>query len=154
MVAIIPQEDPMNRNRRPLPKQTRKGMEKEIKKGQKLLKEEEPARTDSLTPEKALKKYPPKRQKVEKPLMDAVVKKMEIKKKKSPMHESKRTTPGDVPHRETPPAWEHREGERWEKTLTQQNKNSRKKLTSQLQKRSSKDPKQLKTPLTRKATKK
>jgi len=119
-------------------KQTRKKMEKQIKKGQKELSSEEFPRTDELTPEEALSRYPKKRKKVEKPLMDSTVKNMEIKKKKQHTKHSKRTTPGEVEHRETPPAHEHREGQRWEKTLVKQNKAKRKAITSKLQKRQSK----------------
>lgn len=125
----------MNRNRRPLDKQTRKKVEKQVKKGQKELSSEELPRSDELTPKEALGKYPKKRQKAEKPLMDATVKGMEAKKKKKLAKHSKRTTPGEVDHRESPPANEHREGQRWEKTLAKQNQGKRKALTSKLQKR-------------------
>ena len=124
----------MNQNRRPIDKQTRKKMEKQVKKGQKELSSEELPRTDELTPEEALSKYPKKRQKAEKPLMDSTVKGMEIKKKKKQAKHSKRTTPGEVDHRESPPAAQHKEGQRWEKTLTKQNQGKRKALTSKLQK--------------------
>lgn len=119
-------------------KETRKEMHKEIKKGQKELTEEELLRTDVLTPKKALDRYPPKRQKVEKPLMEATVKGMEIKKKKKETKHSKRTSPGEVEHRESSPAYEHREGKRWEKTLAKQNTGKRKAVTAKLQKRQSK----------------
>ncbi|NGX26355.1 MAG: hypothetical protein K940chlam6_00273 [Chlamydiae bacterium] len=126
----------MNRNRRPMPNKKRKALEKEIKKGQKKLSEiEDLPRTDTLTPRDALKKYPAKRQKMEKPLMDSVTKKMGIKKKKKETKHSKRTTPGDVAHRESPPAHAHTENERWQKTLEVQSKTKRKILTSKLQKR-------------------
>lgn len=125
----------MNRNRRPMPKQTRKQMEKQVKKGQKELAEEDLPRTDTLTPAKALKKYPSKRKKVEKPLMDAVVRQMKIKKKKKSGKHSKRTTPGEVDHRESPPAHVHPESDRWQKTLELQSKTKRKILTAKLQKR-------------------
>lgn len=125
----------MNRNRRSLPKQMRKAMEKNIKEGQDELSEERLLRTDELTPKKALKRYPQKRQKVEKPLMDATVKRMEIKKTKKTTKQSKRTSTEEVDHHESPPAYEHREGERWEKTLVQQNQMKRKILTNKMQKR-------------------
>lgn len=128
----------MNRNRRPLDKKNRKDVEKQVKKGQEELSEEELLRSDQLSPEEALAKYPKKRQKVEKPLMDSTVKGMEIKKKKKQAKHSKRTTPGEVNHRESPPAYEHREGARWEKTLAKQNQGKRKSVTSKLQKRDGK----------------
>jgi hypothetical protein len=125
----------MNKNRRPLAKQTRKKLEKEIKKGQKKLSEpEELPRTDTLTPKEALKKYPAKQKKVEKPLMDAVKKKMVIDKKKKTAKRSKRTTPGDVDHREAAPAHVHTENEWWKKTVDMQNKVKGKILNAKLQK--------------------
>jgi len=124
----------MNRNRKPIPNKTRKKMEKEVKKGQKKLLKEDELRTDTLTPEDALKKYPAKRQKVEKPLMESVMKKMQIKKKKKSAKHSKRTTPGEVDHRESSPAHPHTESERWKKTVDMQNNMKRKALTSKLQK--------------------
>jgi hypothetical protein len=129
----------MNRNRRSIPKKQRKAIEKEVKKGQeKLAKAEDLPRTDTLTPSDALKIYPKKRKKIEKPLMDSVVKKMQMKKKKKETKHSKRTTPGEVEHRESPPAHIHPEGERWKKTLDVQNRNKRKILTTKLQKRKGK----------------
>lgn len=125
----------MNKNRRPMPKQLRKAAEKEIKKGQKeLSKEEDLPRTDTLTPEKALEKYPAKRKKMEKPLMDSVKKKMASEKKKKATKHSKRTTPGEVDHRESSPAHVHTENERWKKTVDMQNKVKGKILDSKLQK--------------------
>ena len=133
---MLPKEGPMNRNRRSMPNQTRKAVEKEIKKGQKKLAEKEDVpRTDTLTPLQALKKYPKKIQKTEKPVLASTVKKMEVKKKKKTAKHSRRTTPGEVEHRESPPAHIHPEGQRWEKTLVQQSKKQRKVLTSKLQKR-------------------
>jgi len=119
-----------------MPKQLRKASEKEIKKGQKkLLESEELPRTDTLTPKSALEKYPTKRKKMEKPLMDSVKKQMAIKKKKKSTKHSKRTTPGEVDHRETAPAHVHTENERWKKTVDMQNKVKGKVLTAKLQKR-------------------
>lgn len=129
----------MNKNRKPLDKTSRKKMEKEVKKGQEKLGKEELPRTDTLTPKKALDQYPAKRQKVEKPLLDSTKKSMQIKKKK--LHgkkESKRTTPGEVPHRESPPKHIHEESDVWNKTLNKQNKAKRTALTKKLEKRDSK----------------
>jgi|GEM_PF-3471442 len=125
----------MNKNRRPLAKQTRKALEKEVKKGQKeLSKAEDLPRTDTLTPEKALEKYPDKRKKIEKPLMDSVKKQMAIKKKKKTAKHSKRTSPGEVDSREATPAHDHTENERWKKTVNMQNKVKGKILDAKLQK--------------------
>ena len=125
----------MNRNRRPLPGKARKALEKEIKKGQKeLLNPEETSRTDILTPNEALKKYSKRKKNMEKPLMEAVTKEMRVKKKKAVRKSSKRTTPGNVKHRESSPAHVHPEGERWQKTLDKQNKTKRNVLTAKLQK--------------------
>lgn len=126
----------MNRNRRPMPNKNRKALEKEIKKGQKQLSEKEDLpRSDTLTPSDALKKYPTKCRKMEKPLMDAVVRKMSIKKKKKETKHSKRVSPGDVEHRESAPAHVHTENERWQKALQVQSKTKRKILTSKIQKK-------------------
>lgn len=125
----------MNKNRRPMPKQMRKALKKEVKKGQKKLgeKEESPT-TNSLTPSKMLKKYPKNTQKTERPIVDSLLKEIAIKKKKKSFHHSKRTTPGEVDHRESPPSHIHKEGGVWEKTLVKQNKLQRKIFTSKLQK--------------------
>ncbi|MDN3506776.1 MAG: hypothetical protein P0S96_06065 [Simkaniaceae bacterium] len=120
----------MNKNRRPLAKKTRKALEKEIKKGQKeLSKTEDLPRTDTLTTEKALEKYPAK-----KPLVDSVKRKMAAEKKKKASKHSKRTSPGEVDHRESSPAHPHTENERWKKTVDMQNKVKGKILDSKLQK--------------------
>jgi len=125
----------MNRNRRPMTNKTRKGMEKEIKKGQKNLDtSEEQARSDQLDASGAMKQYP----KINKSLVDSVAKGMEVKKKKKHSKHSKRTTPGEVDHRESPPAHPHTENERWEKTLDLQSKGKGKSLTAKLQKRNGK----------------
>lgn len=127
----------MNHNRRPMPKQARKAMEKEVKKGQKLMQEEDLPRSDQLSAKEILKKYPKKIQKLEKPILDSNIKNMQIKKKKQVGKHSKRSTPGEVEHRESPPAHIHPEGMRWEKTLVSQNKVKGKILNNKLRKRGS-----------------
>lgn len=127
----------MSHNRHPLDKKTRKAMEKQVKKGQNDLFEEAPLQ-DELNLEETLAKYRQKQQKTQKSLVDATVKGMEIKKKKKQTKHSKRTTPGEVDHRESPPAAEHREGARWKKTLVKQNQMKRQALASKLKKRESK----------------
>lgn len=121
-------------------KQNRKAIQKEAKEGQsKLTKKEELLRTDILTPKKALSNYPAKIKKVERPLMKSVVKEMQVKKKKQAGNkQSKRSTPGEVSHRESSPQHVHPENERWKQTLDKQNKLHRKILTRQLQKRKGK----------------
>ncbi len=127
----------MNRNRRQMAKRNRKEMEKEVKKGQKKLDSaEELPRSDQLEADELLKQYP----KVSKPLIDSTVKGMEIKKTKSHAKHSKRTTPGEVDHRESPPAHIHPENERWDQTLKMQSKGKGKSLDTKLQKRKGKKP--------------
>lgn len=131
----------MNKSRKPLTSAARKKNQKETKKGQKILSEPaELPRTDTLTPAAALKKLPAKRKKVEKPLIEAVVKGMEIKKKKKAAKVSKRTTPDEVDFHESPRAYAHQEGARWEKTVVKQNIGSGKALTAKLQKRAARAP--------------
>ena len=131
----------MNKSRKPLTSAARKKNQKETKKGQKILTEPvELERTDTLTPAAALKKLPAKRKKAEKPLIEAVVKKMEIKKKKSSHKVSKRTTPDEVNFHESAPAYAHQEGARWEKTVIKQNVGSGKALRAKIQKRATRAP--------------
>lgn len=126
----------MNKNRQNLPIQTKKKIEKAIKEGQKALRiPEELPRTDTLTPKKALAKYPPKLQKAEKPLMKAVVREMEIKKKKKLTKHSKRTTPGEVDFRDAAPASVHPESTRWKKTGDLQSRMRGKALSAKLRKK-------------------
>lgn len=130
----------MNRNRRQMSKQDRKATQKEVKNGQeKLTQKEEIPRTDTITPKQALQKYPKKIKKIEKPLMDSVANSMRNKKAKNKSkHHSKRTTPGEVDHRDSPPAHIHTENERWKETLVKQNKYDRKILNQKLQRRKGK----------------
>lgn len=125
----------MSQSRRQLDKKSRKNIQKHVKSSQIQPEKEEILRSDQLDPKKALAKYPKKRQKSTKPLIEATIKGMEIKKKKKQTKTSKRTTPGDVHHRESPPANEHREGARSKKNLTKQSLRKRKSITSKLQKR-------------------
>lgn len=130
----------MNRNRRQMSKQNRKAIQKETKKGQtKLTQKEKVPRTDTLSPKQALNKYPKKIKKIEKPLMESVANQMQIKKKKmATFKKAKRTTPGDVRHRETPPEHIHPENERWKIAVDKQNIYHRKELTRKLQRRKGK----------------
>jgi hypothetical protein len=124
----------MNKNHKPVDAKTRKKLQKEVKKGQPLLSEEPVLRTDTLTAKKALKKYPVKRQKMEKPLVEKVAQTIRIKKTKKSAKHSKRTTPGQVRHRESPPAHIHPEGEVWNRTSKKQSQINRAALSKKLQK--------------------
>lgn len=57
-------------------------------------------KTDELSPKKALARLPSKRQKVEKPLLDATTKGMELKKKAKTAKHSKRTSPKVVANKD------------------------------------------------------
>lgn len=124
----------MNKNRKPISGKLRKAMEKEVRKGQKELQPEDLPRTDTLTPQKVLAKYPAKTKKADKALMDSTIKGMKIKKKRGVAKLAKRTTPGEVSHREAQPAHAHIESTEWQKTIIKQNKNRRVLLTKKLQK--------------------
>lgn len=131
----------MNKNRKPLPSQTRKKQAKEIKKAQKTLSQPKKlARTDTLEVKESLKKYPPKNRKAKAALIDSVVEGMEIKKKRKKAAVSKRTNPEEVDFHESPRAYAHREGARWEKTLVKQNVGKAKSLVAKMAKRASKSP--------------
>jgi len=126
----------MNRNRRPIPAKDRKKMEKEVLKGQKkLATKKRTPRTDETTAEAEVKKYP----KVKKALVEKTRSAIQTKKKKAAHKTSKRTTPGPENEvSESTPAYDHTEGERWQKTLNLQNKTKRKKLTAKLNRQKTK----------------
>lgn len=126
----------MNKNRRPLAQGVRKKVEKEIKGAQaKLAQPKLPPHTDTLTVEEELQKFPLKKRKLEESLVEAVKKSIAVKKAKKATKHSKRSTPGEVNHRESPPASIHTESTRWQKTLTKQAQSKGKKFTTKLQKR-------------------
>ncbi len=132
----------MNKTRKPLDNQNRKKQAKEVKKGQKILSEpEELSRTDTLTVAKALKKLPSKTKKADKALVESLVKNMEVKKTKLNAKHSKRTTPSEIDTHESAPAYVHKEGARWEKTVVKQSVGKGKALTSKIVKRATKTPK-------------
>ncbi|MBS0629779.1 MAG: hypothetical protein JSS30_06095 [Verrucomicrobia bacterium] len=129
----------MNKTRKSVDKNVRKKQAKEIKKAQAAYAEaEEAPRTDKLKTAESLKKYPVKTKKSLKPLVEEVVKEMAIKKKKRKASVSKRTTPSELDLHESPRAYAHREGERWEKTIVKQNVGKGKALTAKIVKRASK----------------
>ena len=89
----------------------------------------------SLTAKDLLKKQPKKLAKKEQEELNGSMKRMEIKKTKEHSPHSKRTTPGQVDERPSPPASIHPEGRRWQKTLTLQSKIQRKSLDKKLSKK-------------------
>jgi len=131
----------MNKNQKSLPIQIKKKQSKVIKKAEQAyaVAEEAVERTDTLKTKESLKKYPPKKRKTKEALVEGVVKGMEAKKKKKKAV-SKRTTPSELDLHESPRAYSHREGERWEKTLVKQNVGKAKSLVAKMAKRASKSP--------------
>ncbi len=110
-------------------------MEKEVKEGQKKLAAPKPVkRSDEIDVSSSIKRYP----KVKKSLVDSTIKGMEVKKTKLEAKHSKRTTPGEVEHKESTPAHAKVENERWEKTKEIKSKGKGKSLTAKLQKRNGK----------------
>lgn len=131
----------MNKNKKSLPIQVKKKQSKIIKKAEHEFAEAKEAveRTDILKVKESLKKLPPKSRKQKTALVESVVKGMEAKKKKKKAV-SKRTTPDEMHYHESPRAYSHREGERWEKTLVKQNVGKAKSLVAKMAKRASKSP--------------
>ena len=72
----------MSNNRHQLDKTSKKNIEKNVKSVRNIQKKDSILRSDQLTTDKALSKYPMKRQKTARPLVEATIKNMEIKKKK------------------------------------------------------------------------
>jgi len=131
----------MNKNRKSVDKKVRKNQAKEVKKAQKMYAEpEEAPRTDKLRTAESLKKYPTKSRKALKPLVEKVAKGMEIKKTQRKATVSKRTSPSEPHQHESPPAYCHREGAVWEKTVVKQSVGKAKALTSKMDERASKSP--------------
>lgn len=112
-------------------------MDKEIKKAQKgFTPEEELPKSDTLTAEKMLKKYPKKTVKTERALLKSLKKNVEIQEKKlKTPHGHKRTTPGSVEGQPGAPAFPKVEGTRWNKTLNLQSKTKGKALVRKLSKK-------------------
>jgi hypothetical protein len=111
----------MNRTKLPLPKQLQKKIKKEVRAAQRPLPREQSLLSDSpLATPLLLKKHPKKES-----LLDASLKRMEIRKKKRLAKKAKRTTPGEVIE-DSPPKSVHVEGRRWIKTLELQNLNNAK----------------------------
>lgn len=131
----------MNKTKKSLPIQVQKKQSKVIKKAEQdyVQAGELLERTDLTKVKEALKKLPPKSRKAKTAIVDKVVEGMEAKKKKKKAV-SKRTTPDEMHYHESPRAYAHREGERWEKTLVQQNVGKAKSLVAKIAKRASKSP--------------
>jgi hypothetical protein len=127
----------MNRTRRPMDERVRKKVNKEIKSGEKqyIARKIATARTDTLTADEEVKKYPKKIRKTDQSLLASLKKNFAIKKKKISARHSKRTTPGSVEGQPSAPASVHPEGKRWEKTLQLQNNAGRKALSAKLLKK-------------------
>ncbi|MBS0651825.1 MAG: hypothetical protein JSR93_11755 [Verrucomicrobia bacterium] len=125
----------MNRSKRSLNNKLSKKIQKEVRNAQaEYQRPAERAYSDQLTTREMLKKYPKKVAKKDKSLLDAMQKRVKLKKQIAKRISSKRTTPGQVPSNSTP-AYVHKEGARWVKTLTTQNKVQRKRLQIKLSKK-------------------
>ena len=100
-------------------KQMRKAIKKEVRDGQ----SQKYASNVSLAEEaieKLLSRLPEKSARKTKAQLLSMRKNVETKKTKRLSPHSKRTTPGDVEERDSPPGNQHIEGKRWIKTLTKQ----------------------------------
>lgn len=118
----------MNRAKRSMPNKLRKKMKKEIRLAQASSSVPESLEySDKLTAKEMFKKYPKKAVKKQKQgeLLQAVGKKVSVKKASFQKISSKRTTPGMVPSTDSAPAIVHKEGQRWIKTLIKQNVSQR-----------------------------
>lgn len=125
----------MNRSKHSLTSKLSKKIKKEVRNAQvEYARPEERAYSDQLTAKEMLKKYPKKTVKKEKSLLESMQKRVKAKKQTPKRTSSKRTTPGEVPSTSTP-AFAHKEGARWVKTLTSQNKVQRKSLFKKLSKK-------------------
>ncbi len=115
----------MNKNRKALDARVRRKMNKTVRLGQNSFAKKEPLpTTDDINAELLLKKYPSKLRLKDKALIRSELKRMEIKKKvktTSYHTHSKRTTPGQVEGRDSPPAHVHPESAKWDKNLKMQN---------------------------------
>ncbi len=121
--------------KRSIPQQMKKKMRKEIRLAQAAYPVRlSIARTDELSPEKMLTKYPKRVAQKQLAASQAAQKKIGIKKSKAKHHISKRTTPSEV-KQDSAPANSHQEGVRWVKTLTKQNLAKRRITTRQMLKK-------------------
>ncbi|MBS0603620.1 MAG: hypothetical protein JSS60_01135 [Verrucomicrobia bacterium] len=110
----------MNRSKRSISLKLRKKMTKAIRNAQTGLPSIESRRnSDEMTAKELSRMYPKRGVKKKEELLNAVKKSIMTKRTKTKKSSSKRTTPGKIPA-DTSPAYPHREGKRWIKTLTKQ----------------------------------
>ncbi len=95
---------------------------------------EDRAYSDELTAQEMLKRFPKKASPKKKALVEAFKKGIALKKQQKKRIPSKRTTPGETPSLSSP-AFVHKEGARWEKTLKLQNRVQQKSLQRKLSKK-------------------
>ncbi len=118
----------MNRSKRSLNNRLSKKIEKEVRTAQvEYQSPQDRAYSDQLTTQEMLKKYPKKVAKKKKSPLDSMQKRFKFKKQIAKRIPSKRTTPGEVPSTSSP-AFVHKEGARWVKTLVKQSTIQRKRL--------------------------
>lgn len=116
----------MNRSRRPISASLGKKKDKTVRNSQTGIPiREERKYSDELTTKEMLKKYPRKVAKKTEEIVMAMGATVRAKKGKAQKKISKRTTPGYIPSDSTP-AYQHREGQRWIKTLNRQASTQRK----------------------------
>ncbi len=126
----------MNRSKGSLTSRLAKKMKKEVHNSQKeYLKPEDRLYSDQLTTQEMLKKFPKKLAKKTKSLIDSMQKRVKLKKKLREGARSRRTTPGQEEGQQAAPAYVNKEGARWIKTLTSQNKVKQKSLRKKLSKK-------------------
>lgn len=116
----------MNRSKRLISNKLQKKMSKEIRVVQGRYPISEVRQySDELTTKEMLKKYPKKEARKQEEILRSSEKGISIKKKMQNKVAAKRTSPGLVSARESPPAHIHPEGKRWIKTLIKQDQTKR-----------------------------
>lgn len=109
----------MNRSKRAMPTNMRKKMQKAVRDTQTGSPNIESRFKDNDAAAQDLAKLYPKKNLNEQSL-SRIKKNIHIKKIQNKKNTSKRTTPGEVDD-QSPPAFPHREGKRWMKTIIKQN---------------------------------
>jgi len=123
----------MNRREEPISARARKKIKKQIRA---LVDTKEPVASPRNLHGQNLAKRPRKVVAQETSRKKALLKKIEVtKKKRSSLHHSKRVSPGAVQERPSPPAEIHKEGRRWIQTVEKQNINKAKRLVRKLSKK-------------------
>ncbi|MBI3236327.1 MAG: hypothetical protein HYZ48_01255 [Chlamydiales bacterium] len=124
-----------NKCTHPLDTKLSKKIKKEVRKSQKeYAVPSSNAYEDALTEKEMSKKFPRKGLEKKADLLEKIKKGIQRKKVKSKKNLSKRTTPG-APLSDSAPAFTHKEGVRWIKTLTTQNKMKRKGMQKRMTKK-------------------